>query len=271
MMRMRTIELMVGAFMLIGILALFFLALQVSNLSTVSNGEGYTITARFDNIGSLKVKAPVSMAGVKVGRVSAISFDGSSYEAVVTLAIGNQYDTIPDDTFAKIYTAGLLGEQYVGLEAGGSEIYLEDGSEIEMTQSSLVLEEVIGQFLFSKAEGGSGKEASSDSKKEGDSDSLVDTDLSVEAEAGKDAEGAVESEVADDLVELVKPEEKKADAVVKETKPPPQKKIKPKARPKEKSASTAADESKAEDKTKKGFWNWVPKPADQNNDTIQIH
>ena len=137
-----------------GLVALFFLALQVSNLSTMSNGEGYTITARFDNIGGLKVKAPVSMAGVRVGRITDIGFDGQSYEAIVTMLIDKKYNTIPDDTFAKIYTAGLLGEQYIGLEAGGSDEYMEEGGEISMTQSALVLEEIIGQVLFSKAEEG---------------------------------------------------------------------------------------------------------------------
>ncbi|MET0104493.1 MAG: outer membrane lipid asymmetry maintenance protein MlaD, partial [Sedimenticola sp.] len=112
------------------------------------------VTARFDNIGSLKEKAPVTMAGVRVGRVVAIEFDQTSYEAVVTLGIDPRYSAIPDDTFAKIFTAGLLGEQYIGLDAGGSEIYLKHGDQLAMTQSALVLEEIIGQFLFSKAEEG---------------------------------------------------------------------------------------------------------------------
>ncbi|MBU0501015.1 MAG: outer membrane lipid asymmetry maintenance protein MlaD [Gammaproteobacteria bacterium] len=154
MVRMKTIEILVGAFMAAGILALFFLALQVSNLSMASSGTGYVISARFDNIGSLKVKAAVSMSGVRVGRVSEISFDDGSYEAVVRMTIDSKFDKIPDDTFAKIYTAGLLGEQYVGLEAGGSDTYLAEGGELGMTQSALVLEEIIGQVLFSKASEG---------------------------------------------------------------------------------------------------------------------
>jgi phospholipid/cholesterol/gamma-HCH transport system substrate-binding protein len=128
--------------------------MQVSNLSAMSGGESYTITARFDNIGSLKVKAPVTMAGVRIGRVSDITVDAATYEAVVTLSIEAQYNAIPEDTFAKILTAGLLGEQYVGLDPGGSEEYLQGGGEISFTQSSLVFEEIIGQFLFNKAEGG---------------------------------------------------------------------------------------------------------------------
>jgi phospholipid/cholesterol/gamma-HCH transport system substrate-binding protein len=151
MAQMRAIETMVGAFMALGFLALFFLAMQVSNLSTAGTGDGYQITARFDNIGSLKVRAPVTMAGVRVGRVSDIRYDKKTFEAVVTLHIEKQYDAIPEDTFANIFTAGLLGEQYVGLDPGGSEQNLRDGGEIAHTQSALVLEQLIGQFLFSKA------------------------------------------------------------------------------------------------------------------------
>jgi phospholipid/cholesterol/gamma-HCH transport system substrate-binding protein len=151
MLQMRTLELGVGAFMAVGLVALFFLALQVSNLSSLATDKGYRVEVRFDNIGGLKVKAPVKMAGVLIGRVSAIQLDNSSYDARVTLNIAQNYNKIPNDTLAKIYTAGLLGEQYIGLEAGGSSDYLADGSEISMTQSALVLEEVIGQFLFNKA------------------------------------------------------------------------------------------------------------------------
>ncbi len=154
MIHSRTIEILVGAFMAAGLVAFFFLAMQVSNLSNSGNGEGYDVIARFDNIGSLKVRSPVTMAGVRIGRVSGISFDRNTYEAVVTLRIDAQYDVIPDDSFAKIFTAGLLGEQYIGLDPGGSEKYLHEGSEISLTQSALVLEEIIGQFLFSKAEEG---------------------------------------------------------------------------------------------------------------------
>jgi phospholipid/cholesterol/gamma-HCH transport system substrate-binding protein len=140
--------------MALGFVAFFFLAMQVSNLSASSSGGGYEIKARFDNIGSLKVRAPVTMAGVRIGRVSDITFDSRTYEAVVTMRIEEQYDRVPDDTFAKIFTAGLLGEQYVGLDPGGSENFFEQGGEVTLTQSALVLEEIIGQFLFSKAEEG---------------------------------------------------------------------------------------------------------------------
>ncbi len=151
----RSIEILVGAFMAAGLVALFFLAMQVSNLSSAASGDGYRVIARFDNIGSLNVRSPVTMAGVRIGRVKEITFDSDTYEAVVTLGIEPQFDRIPDDTFAKIFTAGLLGEQYVGLDPGGSEDYLRDGDQISLTQSALVLEEIIGQFLFSKAEEGS--------------------------------------------------------------------------------------------------------------------
>lgn len=153
MSRTRALEIGVGAFMAAGFVALFFLAMQVSNLSTTSTGAGYQVQARFDNIGSLKVRAPVSMAGVRVGRVVDIGFDPKTYEALVTLHIESRYDRIPDDTFANIYTAGLLGEQYIGLDPGGSDRFLKAGDEIAHTQSAMVLEQLIGQFLFKKAEG----------------------------------------------------------------------------------------------------------------------
>lgn len=154
MTKIRKLEIMVGLFMLIGFVALFFLAMQVSNLGTLDTGDSYEITARFDNIGGLKRKAPVTMAGVEVGRIKSISYDKKDFRAVVTMAIYARYDEIPEDTFAKILTAGLLGEQYIGLDPGGSEKLLKGGDELQLTQSALVLEEVIGQFLFSKAQEG---------------------------------------------------------------------------------------------------------------------
>jgi phospholipid/cholesterol/gamma-HCH transport system substrate-binding protein len=151
----RGMEILVGAFVAAGFVALFFLAMKVSNLGAVTVGDGYQVTARFRNVGGLKVRAPVSMGGVPLGKVVGIHFDEKTFDAVVTMEIDRQYDQIPDDTYAKIYTAGLLGEQYLGLEPGGSEKNLKQGSEIRMTQSALVLEEVIGQFIFSKAQEGS--------------------------------------------------------------------------------------------------------------------
>ena len=151
-MKMKQLEITVGTFMAVGLVALFFLAMQVSNLSAMVSSDGYEVKARFVNIGGLKVRSPVTMSGVRIGRVTGITYDQSSFEALVTLRIEPQYNKIPDDTIAKIYTSGLLGEQYVGLDPGGSEELLQQGSEIMLTQSALVLEEIIGQFLFSKAE-----------------------------------------------------------------------------------------------------------------------
>ena len=147
----RNVEIGVGVFVSLGMAALFVLAMKVSNLAESTGGDGYRVQARFDNVGGLKVRSPVTMSGVRVGRVSRISFDDQQYVAVVTMEIGAEYDRIPIDTSASIYTAGLLGEQYVGLEAGGEERFLAEGGEITLTQSALLLEQVVGQFLYSQA------------------------------------------------------------------------------------------------------------------------
>ncbi|HIG06841.1 MAG: outer membrane lipid asymmetry maintenance protein MlaD [Methylococcales bacterium] len=148
----KSLETLVGLFVVIGIGALLFLGLNVSNLASYSDTDGYTITARFENSGGLKVRSPVSVSGVRIGRVTAIDFDNTSYESVVQMKIGAQYNTLPDDSSASIFTAGLLGEQYIGLQTGASEEYLTQNSELELTQSAIVLEEIIGQFLFSEKE-----------------------------------------------------------------------------------------------------------------------
>lgn len=147
-----TQDTLVGLFVASGIVGLFFLALQVSNLSSFTAQDSYTVTARFENSGGLKVKSPVSAAGVKIGQVTAISFDPKTYESVVKLSIAKQYNTLPDDTTASVYTAGLLGEQYINLDAGGSEEYLKDGGKIDVTNSAIILEKALGQFLFKSAE-----------------------------------------------------------------------------------------------------------------------
>jgi phospholipid/cholesterol/gamma-HCH transport system substrate-binding protein len=147
----KTVEIGVGLFVALGLAALFMLAMRVSNLAAFSGGDGYDVVARFQNVGGLKVRAPVTMSGVRVGRVKAIDFDDQSYQAVVTLDIAERWNRIPADTTASIFTAGLLGEQYVALDAGGEDRYLKQGSEVKLTQSALVLEQIIGQFLFSKA------------------------------------------------------------------------------------------------------------------------
>jgi phospholipid/cholesterol/gamma-HCH transport system substrate-binding protein len=145
----KTLDILVGLFVALGVAGLFFLAMQVSNLgSYIQNDDGFQVTARFENSGGLKVRSPVSVAGVRIGRISAIWYDQERLEAVVELLIDKQFNSLPDDTSASIFTAGLLGEQYISLEPGGSEDYLVQGSVIEITQSALVLEEIIGQFLF---------------------------------------------------------------------------------------------------------------------------
>ena len=146
-----TQDTLVGLFVASGIVGLFFLAMQVSNLSSFSDEDGYTVTARFENSGGLKIKSPVSAAGVKIGKVSAISFDPKTYESVVQMRINTKYNTLPDDTTASIFTAGLLGEQYVNLDPGGSDEYLKNDGKIEITQSAIILEKAIGQFLFKSA------------------------------------------------------------------------------------------------------------------------
>lgn len=151
MMLRKTLELWVGLFVAVGILALAMLAFKVGNLTTADVMNGYQVRASFDNIGGLKVKSAVTMAGVRVGRVSDITFDNENYRAVVTMDVDGRYDRIPSDSSAAILTSGLLGEQYIGLEPGGSDEYLKAGDRLMTTQSAVVLEKLIGQFLFSKA------------------------------------------------------------------------------------------------------------------------
>lgn len=149
-MNRTTLDLWVGFFVALGLAAVLFLALKVGNLGSAHLSDTYVLQAKFDNIGGLKVRGPVKSAGVLVGRISAIRFDAESYEAVVMMDIDGRY-RFPKDTFASIYTAGLLGEQYVGLDVGGAEQMLQPGAVIAKTQSAVVLEKLIGQFLFNKA------------------------------------------------------------------------------------------------------------------------
>ncbi|HEY8354085.1 MAG TPA: outer membrane lipid asymmetry maintenance protein MlaD [Methylophilaceae bacterium] len=144
------IDLWVGIFAAISIAALLGLAMKVGNLTTSSIGDTYTVTAAFQNIGGLKPRSPVKSAGVVVGRVDTIQFDSATYEAIVTLKLDKRYQ-FPKDTFANIYTAGLLGEQYIGLEPGGDEEFLQESDRIMQTQDAVVLEKMISQFLYSKA------------------------------------------------------------------------------------------------------------------------
>jgi phospholipid/cholesterol/gamma-HCH transport system substrate-binding protein len=152
----KLLDLWVGFFVALGIVAVLFLALKVGNVSSSNFAETYSLTAKFDNIGGLKVRGPVKSAGVVVGRVVDIKFDPASYEAVVTFSIDARY-RFPKDTFASILTSGLLGEQYVGLDVGGDEKMLSPGDLIAKTQSAVVLEKMISQFMFSKAAEGTDK------------------------------------------------------------------------------------------------------------------
>ena len=144
------IDLWVGVFVALGIAALLFLALKVGNLATFSTNQTYQVEAKFANIGGLKVRGPVKSAGVVVGRVAGIRFDTESYEAIVSMTVDLSYQ-FPRDTTAKILTSGILGEQYVGLEAGGDGVMLKNGDRLRLTQSAVVLENLISQFLFNKA------------------------------------------------------------------------------------------------------------------------
>lgn len=155
MMSKRILDIWVGAFVLAGFASIMFLALKVANQSTfaLAAADSYRVEAKFDNIGGLKVRAPVKSAGVLVGRVAGIRFDNESFEAVVTMQVDSAY-RFPRDTSAKILTSGLLGEQYIGLSAGGDVANLKDGDTLKITQSAIVLENLIGQFLYSKAADG---------------------------------------------------------------------------------------------------------------------
>ncbi len=156
MMERSTLDLWVGLFVVAGIGALLVLAMKVGNMSGISAGDSYALAANFDNIGGLKPRAPVKSAGVVVGRVSDIRFDNDKFVARVTMNIDKTFK-FPKDTTASILTSGLLGEQYVGLEGGGDTVNLNSGDSIKHTQSAVVLEKLIGQFLYSKAADGGDK------------------------------------------------------------------------------------------------------------------
>jgi len=150
-MKTRTVEIWVGLFIVVGMAALFFLSMKVSNLNKFAVDEGYQVVVYFENIGGLKARSPVSLSGVRVGRVESIDYDMHTFQAKVSLHIDSRYNGLPKDTSASVFTSGLLGEQYVSLEPGGSDDVLKQGDEIRIAQSAVILEQVIGQFLFSKA------------------------------------------------------------------------------------------------------------------------
>ena len=149
-MQRKSLDIWVGLFVLLGALAVMFLALKVGNMSSMNFGPSYTVIARFDNIGGLKPRAPVKSAGVVVGRVESIAFNDKTFQAQVTMRMQGEVQ-FPKDSSAKILTSGLLGEQYIGLEPGGDEKNFAEGDRIKSTQSAIVLENLISQFLFSKA------------------------------------------------------------------------------------------------------------------------
>ena len=152
-MERKTLDLWVGLFVVVGLAAVLVLAMKVGNLSTFNMSESYDLQADFDNIGGLKARAPVKSAGVVVGRVTGITFDNASYRARVSMVVDKRYQ-FPKDTFAKILTAGLLGEQYIGLDPGGDEVNLKSGDKIAKTQSAVVLESLISSFMYNKAADG---------------------------------------------------------------------------------------------------------------------
>lgn len=150
-MQSRALEILVGFFVCLGVAAVFILTFRVASLTSVEGGKGYTVTATFQNIGGLKAGGAVKLSGVKIGRVKGIAIDPTTFEAVATLEISDRYNNIPSDSGGKILTAGLLGEQYISIDVGGAEDSLKDGSKLKFTQSALVLENLIGQFLANTA------------------------------------------------------------------------------------------------------------------------
>lgn len=147
-MKARTVEFIVGIFMIAGLAALILLAFKVSGLASFGTGKYYTLTAQFDNIGDLKVRAPVSISGVRIGQVSAISIDKNNFRAKVTLQIENKMNTLPIDTSASIFTQGILGSNYISLTPGFEQQNLKNGDRIETTHSALILENLIGQLIY---------------------------------------------------------------------------------------------------------------------------
>lgn len=158
MQQTRSVELGTGLFVLLGLAALFFLTTQTTGSDTFSGSETFKVSARFENVGSLKIRAPVAMSGVTIGRVTSVRFDPEQLNAEVIFEIDRKYSQIPDDSDASILTSGLLGSQYIGLQAGGSDMYLEEGSEILFTQSAIVIENLISKYLFSQGSDSSGKD-----------------------------------------------------------------------------------------------------------------
>lgn len=157
-MQSKALELLVGLFFILGVAAVFILTFRVASVTAGGEGDTYEVTADFENIGGLKPGAAVTLAGVRVGRVRSIAINPDNFEARVAMRIDNSYGFLPKDTAANIFTAGLLGEQYIGLVPGGEETNLADGDSIKFTQSALVLENLIGQFVANMSSGGASKD-----------------------------------------------------------------------------------------------------------------
>jgi phospholipid/cholesterol/gamma-HCH transport system substrate-binding protein len=151
----KSMEIGVGLFAIAGLVALLLLAFKASNLTELADDDGYQLTAQFDNVGGLKVRSPVTISGVRVGRIAEIKYDNDKLAAVVKLSVSHKYNKIPVDSSASIFTSGLLGEQYLAIEPGGSDQYLVQSDIIDITQSALVLEQLIGQFMVRSAANGS--------------------------------------------------------------------------------------------------------------------
>lgn len=145
----RKIEILVGVLFVLGAIAFFALAMNVSNLTSLTSDKGYAVKANFNNIGGLRTRAKVTLSGVNIGRVTNIAYDKKSFRATVTMKLNSEFDYLPEDTQASIYTSGMLGEQYISLEPGASEDKLKEGSIIDLTASAVVLEEIIGKVLVS--------------------------------------------------------------------------------------------------------------------------
>jgi phospholipid/cholesterol/gamma-HCH transport system substrate-binding protein len=162
-MQTKALELLVGLFFTLGVAAVFILTFRVASLDSGTSGDSFAVTADFENIGGLKRGAAVTMAGVRIGRVRTIEIDPTTFEARVTMRIENSYNNLPKDSSASIFTAGLLGEQYIGLVPGGEDAVLADGDQIKFTQSALVLENLIGQFVSAMASGDKESQSGSNS------------------------------------------------------------------------------------------------------------
>ena len=186
-MEKRNLEILVGLFVVVGAAALVFLSLKAANLASFSFDSHYKISARFDNVGALKIRAPVKSAGVTVGRITSIAFDDRNFQGVVSMQLDSRYK-FPEDTSAKILTSGLLGDQYIGLEPGADDKNLADGDSIKITQSAVVLENLLGQLIYSKA--GEGKQKAADGNKPKEAEGSSTKPKETEVSGNKPKEGA---------------------------------------------------------------------------------